>query len=220
VSQSIKETISPNDSVINKRATKDSEAETSGEDTSVTKTTSSSSSSTTITTTQIDTIVQAYRQLLTTGFLTDAGRLEQAESALRKLPQYAGKEIFLYGTAHFFDNGLILVKLRHPQNPKYVDAYRYNGTWAGPTPEALSVNDNIQNRLISLNRFSFSSVAKVARICKEKASKVDGAPPLSLIFITIRNNEITWFPSYITGSRSMYAIRFNADGTLKSFKQE
>lgn len=214
ISQSVKETINPNDSVINKR-TKDNDPDTSGKYTGITKTTS-----TTTSTTQIDTIVRTYQQLLSTGFLTDARKLEQAEMALRKLPQYAGKEIFLYATVHFFDNGLILAKLQNPYNPKYVDAYRYIGTWSGPTPEPQSVNNNIQSQLISLNTFRFSNVAKVARIYKEKALKIEGATPLSLVFITIRNNQINWFPNYITGSRSMYAIGFNTDGTLKSFEQK
>jgi len=214
ISQSVKETINPNDSVINKRI-KGDEPGTSGENTAITKTTS-----TTTSTTQIDTIVHTYQQLLSTGFLTDAKKLEQAEMALRKLPQYAGKEIFLYATVHFFDNGLILAKLQNPHNPKYVDAYRYIGTWSGPTPEPQSVNNNIPSQLISLNTFSFSNVAKVARIYKEKALKIEGAAPLSLVFITIRNNQINWFPNYITGGRSMYTIGFNTDGTLKSFKQE
>lgn len=216
ISQSVKETINPNDSVINKR-TKDNEPGTLGEYISITKTTSSSN---TTSTTQIDTIFHTYQQLLSTGFLTDTKKLEQAEMALRKLPQYAGKEIFLYATVHFFDNGLILAKLQNPHNPKYVDAYRYIGSWSGPTPEPQSVNNNIQSQLISLNTFSFSNVARVARIYKEKALKVEGAAPLSLVFITIRNNQINWFPNYITGDRSMYSIGFNTDGTLKSYKQE
>lgn len=44
-------------------------------------------------------------------FLTNTNELEKAEQALRKLPQYAGKEIFVYSILYFYDYGTINIML-------------------------------------------------------------------------------------------------------------
>jgi hypothetical protein len=55
-----------------------------------------------------------------------------AEKALRDLPQYAGKEIFIYSSLHFYNDGSIRTMLQHPENPEYIDNYVYqNGVWSG-----------------------------------------------------------------------------------------
>ncbi|RAJ35770.1 hypothetical protein [Pedobacter cryoconitis] len=155
------------------------------------------------------------------GFLNDTDRLLSAEAALKRLPEYAGKEIFIYLFLGFYDNGTINVMLQHPENPEYVDVYDYrNGQWSVPVPKQLSVNDDIQHSLISLNKVSFASVAQVNKIYREKASRIEGAKPLTNIYITVVNNAIDWYPMNIEGSRERYAIRFNTDGTLKAFKQD
>jgi hypothetical protein len=162
-----------------------------------------------------------YREHKKTGFLTDALRLDQAEQALKKLPQYAGKEIFFYSSVNFYDDGRIVASLRHPENPKYVDRYEYSGgAWSAPKPEQLSVRDNVQSRLLSLNKFSFSDVAKVTRTYNEKAAAVEGAKQSTTTYISIWDNQLRWFPGTINGSRERYSIQFNTDGTLKSYRQD
>ncbi|MEP6804420.1 MAG: hypothetical protein ABI892_07850 [Flavobacterium sp.] len=154
-------------------------------------------------------------------FLTDINALESAEEALRKLPQYGGKKIFIYSTLYFYSDGLINVMLRHPTNPKYVDIYTYqNGKWSEPKPLQLSVRDDVEKRLVSLNKIKFVNVAKVTEIYNKKAAEVEGAKPLTNAYVSIWDNKMRWYPTNINGSRERYSIQFNDDGTLKSFQQD
>lgn len=154
-------------------------------------------------------------------FLTDTASLDKAEEALRKLPQYAGKEIFIYSTLYFYNDGIINVMLQHPVNPKYVDIYDYKeGKWSEPKPLQLSVRDDVQKRLVSLNKIKFTNVAKVTAIYNKKAAEVEGAKPLSSAYVSIWDNQMRWYPTNINGSRERYSIQFNDDGTLKTFKQD
>lgn len=154
-------------------------------------------------------------------FLTNTEGLKKAEESLRKLPQYAGKEIFIYSTLHFYDDGTINVTLQHPENPKYVDAYEFrDNKWSEARPVRLSVRDDVQNRLVSLNRIPFISAAKVTDIYNKKVQEIEGAKPLTSVYISISDNKIRWYPTTINGSRERYSIQFNEDGTLKTFKQD
>lgn len=154
-------------------------------------------------------------------FLTNTNGLKKAEEALRKLPQYKGKEIFIYSTLHFYNDGTINVMLQHPENPKYVDAYEFSDNkWSEPRPVQLSVRDDIQNRLISLNKINFTSAAKVTEIYNKKVQEIEGAKPATSVYISIWDNQIRWYPTTINGSRERYSIQFNDDGTLKAYRQD
>ncbi|RPD41332.1 hypothetical protein EG028_11025 [Chitinophaga barathri] len=154
-------------------------------------------------------------------FLTDGNRLNKAEEALKKLPQYAGKEIFIYSSIHFYKDGSIHALLRHPENPDYIDKYIYrNGAWSAPKPEQVTNKDRIRTRLISLDRIRFSNAAKVARALQEKTREVEGAKPVTSVYISIWDNGMRWFPSTINGSRDRYSLQFSEDGELKKFELE
>jgi len=153
--------------------------------------------------------------------LKDPNRLEKAEESLKKLPQYAGKEIFVYSTLYFYNDGTINIMLQHPENKKYVDTYEYkNNTWSEPKPVQLSVRDDVQKRLVPLKNISFTNAAKVFDIYNKKTAEVEGAKPATSVYISIWDNKIRWYPSNISGSRERYSIQFNEDGTLKSFTQD
>jgi len=197
ISESIDETLNPVDSVADKQKPV-----------------------TTVSTTTSTTHSVVHREGENIGFLTDTLKLLQAEVLLQKLPQYAGKEIYVYSSASFFDDGRIFIALQHPTNPKYVDNYQYEkGKWTGPKPEQLSVKDDIKDRLVPLSQMNFVNVARVCRNYNEKASEIEGAKPITHIYFSVWNNRIQWFPNSISGSRERYSIEFNTDGTLKSFKQ-
>lgn len=154
-------------------------------------------------------------------FLTDTNALEKAEDALRKLSQYAGKEIFVYSIAYFYDNGVINIMLQHPSNPKYVDGYDYkDNKWSEPRPIQLSVKDDVQKRLVPLNKVKFVNVATMVTIYNKKAQEIEGAKPLTNAYVSIWENKMKWYPTNINGSRERYSIQFNDDGTLKTFKQD
>jgi hypothetical protein len=144
--------------------------------------------------------------------------LEKAEDKLRSLPWYKNKEIVLYESVHFYDDGSINLALQHPDNPKYVDAYQYkDGAWSSPKPVLAR---NIERRTFPLNKMHFADARKVIKIYNEKAAGIEGAAPTSDAYITIWDDGMRWNPSSINGSRDRYDIQFNTDGTLKSFRQE
>ena len=160
INKSINETFKPNDTIVQKEKT-------------IPETTVSTQSN--VEQTTIETHSETYTQ--TEGknldFLTNTNELEKAEQALRKLPQYAGKEIFVYSTLYFYDYGTINIMLQHPENPKYVDTYEYKeGKWSEPKPLQLSVRDDIQKRLIPLGKIKFANVANLTTIYNKKAVEI------------------------------------------------
>ncbi|SHM10892.1 hypothetical protein SAMN05444484_10439 [Flavobacterium chilense] len=213
VSKSINETFKANDTVVSQETQKSNpeiEVNTQGDVQQIVKTVLETHS-----------VAHTHTEGKSVDLLTDTATLEKAEEALRKLPQYAGKEIFIYSTLYFYNDGLINVMLQHPENPKYVDIYDYkDGKWSEPKPLQLSVRDNVQKRLVPLNTIKFVNVAKVAAIYNKKAEGVEGAKPLTSAYVSIWDNKMRWYPSNINGSRERYSIEFNDDGTLKSFKQD
>lgn len=150
--------------------------------------------------------------------ILSASDLEKAEDQLKNLPQYRNKEIVVYQSVHFYDNGFINLMLQHPVNPKYVDAYEYrDGKWSAPKPVLAS---DIARRTFPLSGMHFKDAHKVIQLYNAKATQVEGAEPTSAAYITIWDKGMRWAPRTINGSRERYDIQFNNDGTLKSFRQE
>ncbi|SHE81392.1 hypothetical protein [Pedobacter caeni] len=215
ISKSVEETFQPNDSIANKTA----QAKPAGNEDHFDTQTETTSSTTVETHTS--TYTEQHVEGKAIGFLTNVDQLTKAENDLKKLPQYLGKEIFIYLNINFYNDGHITVMLQHPENPKYVDSYEYNaGKWSAPKPKQLSVKDDVKSNLVSLNSIPFSNVAKVTGIYNEKASHIEGAKASDHTYITIYKHRIEWYPMNIDGTRERYFIQFNPDGTLKEFKQD
>lgn len=215
LSKSIDETFKPNDTLVEKEKEKESPVPETTVNTQI--------DVQQIIKTALEThsVTHTHTEGKSVDLLTDIQELEKAEESLRKLPQYAGKEIFIYSTLYFYNDGLINVMLQHPTNPKYVDIYNYKeGQWSEPKPLQLSVRDEVQKRLVSLNKIKFANVAKVTATYNEKAKEIEGAKPLTSAYVSIWDNKMRWYPSGINGSRERYSIQFNDDGSLKAFKQE
>lgn len=154
-------------------------------------------------------------------FLTNASRLQEAERALRALPAFAGKTIYLYRHIHFYADGRINVKIQHPENKSFVDEYNFAaGSWKAPQPVQLSVRDNIREGLISLDTLKFASVAGLYKSYTAKADSIQGAPALTHVYAIIQKNNFQWYPRSISGSRERYFISFKHDGSLDRFYQE
>jgi hypothetical protein len=181
-----------------------------------------SSSSTTVTSSSSSTVTSsAVASSSSDDFLADATGLKTAEQALRRLPAFAGKDIYLYEAIHFYDDGRIITKVQHPQNPAYIDAYEFgNGSWKAPKPVQLSVHDDIEKRLVKLDEISFVSVAAVCRNYRLKADSITGADPITHIYAIFRNNDFNWYPQSLDGSRERYFISFTKDGNLQRFYRE
>ncbi|MGO4291113.1 hypothetical protein [Chitinophaga sp. RAB17] len=182
------------------------------------------SSSTTVTSSTVhtsSTVTSSTEHSSSDGFLANAARLTAAEQALRHLPAFAGKDIYLYEGIHFYDDGRIGTKVQHPQNPAYIDEYEFvNGHWKAPEPVQLSVHDDIQKRLIKLDDISFGSVATVYRNYQLKADSVTGTKSLTHIYAIFDNKGFSWYPQSLDGSRERYFISFTKDGNLQRFYRE
>lgn len=155
------------------------------------------------------------------GFFSKASRLTAAENALRRLPAFAGRDIYLYEAIHFYDDGRINMKVQNPDNPAYVDAYSFDkGSWQEPQPVQLSVHDEIASRLVKLDDLHFSSVETVYRNYRMKADSIPGAAPLSHVYAILRKNTYTWYPQSISGSRERYFISFTKEGEVQDFYRQ
>lgn len=180
-----------------------------------------SSSSTTVTSSTSSTVTSSSVATSSDGFLANATGLKTAEQALRRLPAFAGKDIYLYEAIHFYDDGRIITKVQHPQNPAYVDQYEFgNGSWKTPKPVQLSVHDDIEKRLVKLDDISFANVAAVCRNYRLKADSITGADPITHIYAIFRDNSFNWYPQSLDGSRERYFISFTKDGNLQRFYRE
>ncbi|MBE5318107.1 hypothetical protein IM793_02970 [Pedobacter sp. MR2016-19] len=150
--------------------------------------------------------------------ILSAAALEKAEDQLKKLPQYQSKEILLYQSIHFYEDGSINLMLQHPVNPKYIDAYEYrDGAWSAPKPVLAT---DIERRTFPLSGMHFADAHRLLQLYNAKAAQVEGAKPTSDAYITIWDKGMRWAPRTINGTRERYDIQFNNNGTLKSFRQE
>lgn len=212
ISQSIKETFNGNDSIV--KGEINSETKNNVQPVDVQK----------IINEAVDRHNDAVNQMdgkKTVNLLNDTNTLKNAEEALKKLPQYAGKEIYAYSTVYFYDYGTINVMLQHPENKKYIDTYEYkDNKWSDPKPVQMSVRDDVQKRLVPLSSINFTNAAKVFDTYNKKAAEIEGAKPATSVYISIWDNKMRWYPTSISGSRERYSIQFNDNGTLKSFQQD
>ncbi len=154
-------------------------------------------------------------------FLLDSIALQQAEDALRQLPQFAGKTINIYKFIHFYGDGRIMLQLQHPENLEYVDEYQYiRGEWQPPKPVQLSVREQIIADLAPLDDVPFRVAARVTHQLSDKASQIAGAAMPSHTYVIVRAGRITWYPMHIDGDRERYQITFNADGSIQSYERQ
>ncbi|WP_333661813.1 hypothetical protein [Chishuiella changwenlii] len=147
--------------------------------------------------------------------------LEKAEKALRNRNEFKGKDIFIYRTIHFYDDGRINVKLQNPDNPLFIDQYQYKDEkWEEPTPVRLSKNDKIKEDLVNLNRVSFLHVNNVYNALVEKRKEIGSKSTDYTIYVAYYKDRVNWYPSTLSNDRYEYNIEFNEDGTLKSFEMK
>jgi hypothetical protein len=147
--------------------------------------------------------------------------LEKAEKALRNRNEFKGKDIFIYRTIHFYDDGRINVKLQNPDNPLFIDQYQYKDEkWEEPTPVRLSKNDKIKKDLVNLNRVSFLHVNNVYNALVEKRKEIGSKSTDYTIYVAYYKDRVNWYPSTLSNDRYEYDIEFNEDGTLKSFEMK
>lgn len=156
------------------------------------------------------------------GFFQSKERLAKAQQSLLDLPKFKGKKVFVFQSAHFFDDGRITMELQDPDKPANIDHYEYrNGSWSEPTPVQISGDGDMKDNLTPMDDIKFDVVATVYHNWNEKAKTVEGAKPLDHIYFSlwVPNQERYWNSSNIEGTREKYNITFNLDGSVKEFEK-
>jgi hypothetical protein len=156
-------------------------------------------------------------------FLTDAQRLAKAERALRDLPEFKGKPIWLSGDMHMYDNGRIMLSVQDPDTLGNVNAYEYSrdGEWGPGQPVKMTGNitpEMISSSAIPLNKLHFVTVAKMANVYADSARHVGSKTIINHIYYEPDVQE--WYCNDIEAPRANYQMYFNPDGSVKEFRKE
>lgn len=155
--------------------------------------------------------------------LTNQSALQKAEDALKALPQFSGKDVNVFQTVHFYDDGRIVIELQDPNKPQNVDHYEYkDGKWAEPQPVQISGGGDMKANTTPLNDIKFATVATIAKNYLEKSATVEGAKQeITHVYFSlfVPNQKRSWRAGSIDGSREKYDIEFNMDGSVKEFKK-
>jgi hypothetical protein len=156
------------------------------------------------------------------GFFKSKERLAKAQQSLLDMPKFKGKKVFVFQSAHFFDDGRITLELQNPDKPTNIDHYEYkDGGWSEPTPVQISGDGDMKDNLTPMDDIKFDVVATVYNNWNEKAKAVEGAKPLDHVYFSlwVPNQDRYWNSSSIEGTREKYNITFNLDGSVKKFEK-
>ena len=162
-------------------------------------------------------------------FIENKAKTGNAEQQLRNLPGLRGKQLYLYRSASFYDDGRIYLTLQSPDTPSHIDDYEYHvhalrSGWDGPYPYKLDQSDYpLQRFLIPLDSVTFADGSKIVQAYNAKAISVGSNETQSMVEFTMTNpNEWGWkYEDEIRGGNSretvIYKIIFNRDASLQYF---
>lgn len=152
---------------------------------------------------------------------TNAAALAKAETALKDLPKFKGKEINVFQKIYFYEDGRIIVSLQDPEKPQNIDEYTYkDGKWSEPVAMQISGGGDMKDNVFPLNTIKFETVAKIIEQLEQKAKEVEGAKVSKTVYYNynVMNQTGQWFTN-IDRTRESFSGYFNADGSLKSFNK-
>lgn len=147
--------------------------------------------------------------------------LQQAENRLRSLPRFEGKEIVVYRSAHFYDDGRIILNIQDPTDPGIIDRYTYNhGVWQEPEPVRITRSDRVEDNLVSLDKAPFTTANKVYETVRQKLHEINSDQKKVTVYFVPYKGGIRWYPTRLTTERSRYSLAFDEAGNLQSFEQD
>lgn len=158
-----------------------------------------------------------------TNLLADLPTLEKAETSLKEIPKFKGKEVNIFQDITFNGEGYIIAKVQDPENPNNIDQYEFrNGVWGEPQPIQISGSGNMSENVFPLKNVKFATVNTIYNTWKEKAATLEGVTK-DLNYISYRLNVIRqkqyWSSGTLETAREKYDFEWNLDGTVKSFKK-
>lgn len=147
--------------------------------------------------------------------------LQEAENKLRALPRFAGKEIMIFRSTHFYDDGRIMLSIQDPEDHTIIDSYTYkDGAWQDPEPVRITRADRVDEYLAPLSQAPFIHAHKVYQTIKEKLKEIQSKDTSMTIYFVPMRGEIRWYPSTLSTDRSRYSLKFDEQGNLLSFTQD
>lgn len=147
--------------------------------------------------------------------------LQEAENKLRALPRFLGKEIRVFRSAHFYDDGRIMLSIQDPEDHTIIDSYTYkDGAWQDPEPVRITRADRVDEYLAPLSQAPFIHAHKVYQTVQEKLKEIQSTDTSMTIYFVPSRGEIRWYPSSLSTDRSRYSLKFDEQGNLLSFTQD
>lgn len=147
--------------------------------------------------------------------------LQEAESSLRSLPQFEGKEIFVYRSAHFYNDGRIILGIQDPMNPSMVDKYTYkDGKWQDIQPVRITKADRLEDYLVALDNAPFVRVNKVYEAIQQVGQEIGSDEAEVIVYFVAHKGRVRWYPTQLRTERSRYSLTFDEEGNFISFEQD
>lgn len=184
----------------------------------------SSFSSSSTTTFSSSTVTSTTREQDYRSIFEDAATLDSIQQALRDMPAFKGKKLFILNGLYFYDyrGGMISVDIQDPNNPENVDTYTYsNGEWQVQEPVVLSATGHspLKMLLMPLDDVKFSTAKKVYDTAVEKSKTIEGAEPSPHVYFTqIKEVHVKEWYVMIRGARRHYRITFDVNGNLRTLR--
>ena len=151
--------------------------------------------------------------------------LRQAQAALAKLPELAGKPLNVYEKISFF-NGTrprIEIALEDPTKPHSVLQYLYeNGRWQPDIAEDASADKQFARKLFPLSGIDFAQAADIAGQWQAKAESVNAvlSEPYAVSLVQLAPpRKLMWHTAQIDAVGARYYLSFHADGREWEFKK-
>lgn len=154
-------------------------------------------------------------------FLTNREVLKSAETQLKNLPKFKGKDIQVFQNIHFYEDGRVQLAVQDPAKPENIDDYLFQGgKWQEPQAVQISGDGDMKSNVFPLSTLKFETVADIYKQLEEKSKDVEGAKIDGHIYynLNVMNQQGQWMTG-VQGTRGNYSGYFNADGSLKEFKK-
>ncbi|MDR2284188.1 MAG: hypothetical protein LBE37_13310 [Sphingobacterium sp.] len=154
-------------------------------------------------------------------FLTNRDALKKAESELKDMPKFKGKDVKVFQNIHFYEDGRIQLALQDPDKPENIDDYLFQGgKWQEPQAVQISGDGDMSANVFALSTLKFETVADIYKQLETQSKEVEGAKIDGHIYynLNVMHQKGQWMTG-VQGTRGQYSGYFNADGSLIEFKK-
>ncbi len=154
-------------------------------------------------------------------FLTNRDALKKAESELKDMPKFKGKDVKVFQNIHFYEDGRIQLALQDPDKSENIDDYLFQGgKWQEPQAVQISGDGDMSANVFALSTLKFETVADIYKQLETQSKEVEGAKIDGHIYynLNVMHQKGQWMTG-VQGTRGQYSGYFNADGSLIEFKK-